>query len=216
MHFLHPMYWSRGWTLPKLWILRKRWTFPITVLLLFALLCGCGSGGSQGSGSSQSYRVSGAISPQSIGNGAIVALSGPISSSTKGDNSGNYSFSGLVNGTYAVTPSHSGDTFTPSVQSFSINGSDVSGINFTASQQAAHSVQLNWQASVSPNVVGYNIYRGTMDGGPYNRVNAMLVTPLSFLDSSVAGSTTYYYVSTAVNSAGVESDYSNQVSAQVP
>jgi fibronectin type 3 domain-containing protein len=90
----------------------------------------------------------------------------------------------------------------------------VSGIDFTASQQSTHPVQLTWQASTSV-VVGYNIYRGTTDGGPYTRI-ATLITPLNYTDSSVASSTTYYYVTTAVDSAGVESEYSNQASAKVP
>ncbi|MGB2679023.1 MAG: hypothetical protein WAN12_18220 [Candidatus Acidiferrum sp.] len=161
------------------------------------------------------FRLSGTVSPQSVGNGTTVALSGPTSASTSGDSSGNYGFSGLANGTYAVTPSRSGYIFSPSVQSVSIDGSDVSGINFTASQQSNHSVQLTWQASTSI-VVGYNIYRGTTDGGPYVRINTTLVNPLNYTDSSVASSTIYYYVTTAVDSAGVESEYSNQASAKIP
>ena len=78
-----------------------------------------------------------------------------------------------------------------------------------------HSVQLTWQASTST-VVGYNIYRGTTDGGPYVRINTTLVTPLNYTDSSVASSTIYYYVTTAVDPAGVESEYSNQASAKIP
>jgi fibronectin type 3 domain-containing protein len=38
----------------------------------------------------------------------------------------------------------------------------------------------------------------------------------SYTDSTVASAHTYYYVTTAVNSSGVESSYSNQVQVSVP
>lgn len=215
MHFLYSMYRSRHWTLPKSCGLRKCRAFPLAALPLFALLCGCGGGVSQGSASSVTFRISGTISPQSVGNGTTVTLSGPTSALTTGNSSGSYSFSGLANGTYAVTPSRSGYIFSPSVQSVSIDGSDVSGIDFTASQQSTHSVQLTWQASTS-DVAGYNMYRSTTDGGPYVRINATRVTLLNYSDSSVASSTTYYYVTTAVDPTGVESEYSNQATAKIP
>jgi hypothetical protein len=41
----------------------------LAALPLFALLCGCGGAASQGSGSSGTFRLSGTISPQSIGSG---------------------------------------------------------------------------------------------------------------------------------------------------
>jgi hypothetical protein len=215
MYFLHSMYGSQRWSLPRSSSLRKCRSFPLGLLPLFALLCGCAGVVSPGSGSSQTFRLSGTISPQSVGNGTTVALSGPASASNTGNSSGNYSFSGLANGIYAVTPSRSGYVFSPSVQGISIDGSDVSGIDFTASQQSTHSVRLTWQASTS-NVVGYNVYRSTTNGGPYVRINATLVTPLNYTDSSVASSTIYYYVTTAVDSTGVESKYSNQATARIP
>jgi hypothetical protein len=49
------------------------------------------------------------------------------------DASNNYTISGLANGTYTVTPSKSGCTFSPASQSVSVTGANVTGINFTAS-----------------------------------------------------------------------------------
>jgi len=43
-----------------------------------------------------------------------------------------------------------------------------------------------------------------------------LVVGLSYSDATVQNSTTYYYVTTAVDSSGVESSYSNQVTAPIP
>jgi hypothetical protein len=179
------------------------------------LLCACAGVTSPGPSSSATYSISGIISPASAGNGTTVSLSGRTSASTAGNSSGNYSFSGLVNGTYAVTPSRSGYTFSPTEQTVSVNGSDVSGIDFTSSQQAAHSVTLSWQASTSQ-VSGYNVYRGTSNGGPYSKINPAFVTLFTYTDSSVSSGNTYYYVTTAVDSTGVESAYSNQASAKIP
>jgi hypothetical protein len=203
------------WILLKSSNLRKCRVFPLAALPLIALLCNCTGITSQSSGSSDTFRLSGTISPQSVGSGANIALNGPIQAATIGDSSGNYSFSGLPNGAYVVTPSLAGYTLAPSVAKVSINGSDVVGIDFTASQESSHSVQLSWHASTT-NAVGYNIYRSTTSGGPYIKINTSLVTALTYNDATVVNSTTYYYVTTAVDSAGIESVFSNQATVKVP
>jgi invasion protein IalB len=81
------------------------------------------------------FTMSGTITPTAAGNGASVALSGPASATTTADSSGNYTFSGLPNGTFTMTPSHSGFTFTPGSQSMAINGANVTGVNFTGTSQ---------------------------------------------------------------------------------
>jgi len=64
-----------------------------------------------------------------------------------------------------------------------------------------HFVQLNWGASPSSGVVGYNVYRGTTAGGetstPINSGGP--VTGTSFTDTTAAGGTKYYYVVKATN-----------------
>ena len=82
------------------------------------------------------FNVSGTISPSAGGSGATLTLTGAASSTTTADNSGNYVFAGLPNGTYGVAPSHSGYTFTPSSQSKTVNGADVTGVNFTVNAVA--------------------------------------------------------------------------------
>jgi hypothetical protein len=84
------------------------------------------------------FGISGTISPAATaGNGATVALSGPASMTTTADSSGNYTFSGLPNGAFTVAPSHPGYTFTPTSLSTTVNGSNVTGVNFTASASTA-------------------------------------------------------------------------------
>jgi hypothetical protein len=77
-----------------------------------------------------------------------------------------------------------------------------------------HSVSLSWNASTTAGVV-YNVYRGSTSGGPYSVV-ASGVTSTSFVDHAVNGGATYYYMTTAVSSNGLESVHSNEVSAVVP
>jgi len=78
-----------------------------------------------------------------------------------------------------------------------------------------HSVNLSWNPSTS-GAVGYNVYRSNVSGGPYTEINPTLDPSTTYTDSTVVGGQTYYYVSTTVDSAGVESGFSNQVKATIP
>ncbi len=161
------------------------------------------------------FSISGTITPTTGGSGATVTLSGADPAVTTANSSGNYTFAGLANGTYTVTPSNIGYTFSPVSQSVTVNGADKAGVNFTATVQQTHSVALSWNASTSV-VAGYNVYRSTVSGTGYTRVNSVLVPVLAYTDTTVQNGTTYYYVTTAVDSTGLESAYSNQVSAVIP
>jgi hypothetical protein len=209
---------KRSWrhcAAPRFEFIFGRAIFTALVFACVAFAGGCAGVVTPSSSSSGSFSISGSITPAADGNGASIALSGPSAVSATASSSGNYSFSGLVNGNYTVTPSRTGYVFTPEVQTVTINGSSATGVNFTGATQSNQSVLLNWQASTST-VSGYNVYRSTVSGGPYSRVNGSLVSGLTYTDSAVAASTTYYYVTTSVTSAGVESGYSNQASATIP
>lgn len=78
-----------------------------------------------------------------------------------------------------------------------------------------HTVSLSWIASTST-VAGYNVYRSTTSGSAYVKINTSLISGLTYTDSSVKSGTTYFYVTTAVNSSGSESGYSDQASAAIP
>ena len=80
---------------------------------------------------------------------------------------------------------------------------------------APHTVSLKWSASTSPNISYYKVYRGTVNGGPYSLL-ATNVSVTSYTDSSVQSGSTYYYVTTAVDSSGVESGYSDVATAVIP
>ena len=109
---------------------------------------------------------------------------------------------GSVNGSISVVSNASGSPAT-----VSLSGTGVAPVQ--------HSVALTWNASTST-VAGYNVYRSTVSGSSYTKINSSLVAGLNYTDSTVQSGTTYYYVGTAVDSIGNESVYSNEVSATVP
>jgi hypothetical protein len=115
-------------------------------------------------------------------------------------------FKPVASGAASAALLFSSDAANPTAQTLTGNGA-------AASQ---HSVALNWKASVSAGVVGYNIYRGGVPGGPYERINSALETATAYTDYNVTAGQTYYYVTTAVNGGGDESGFSNQTKALIP
>jgi hypothetical protein len=61
-----------------------------------------------------------------------MTLSGAGTGTTLTDTNGNYSFTGLSNGQYTITPSRTGSTFTPTSRTVTINNASFTGQNFTA------------------------------------------------------------------------------------
>src|SRR5205085_113475 len=160
---------------------------------------GAASGNSPTPPLPQTYDISGTISPAVGGSGATLTLSGAASAATTADSSGFYTFSALTNGLYTVTPSNTGYMFSPPNMNVTINAGNVPGVNFTATVQSAHSVALSWIASTST-VAGYNVYRSTVSGTQYAKVNPSLVVgSLAYTDTTVLGGMVYYYVTTAVD-----------------
>ena len=80
--------------------------------------------------STVTYTISGTISGAG-GNGATVNLTGAATATTTADASGNYTFSGLLNGAYTVTPSQTGFTFTPASQAATVSNANVTALNFS-------------------------------------------------------------------------------------
>lgn len=142
------------------------------------------------SSSSSEFALSGLSLPTTIAAGQSVPYS--------------VAFTPQSSGTASATLSFASNT---SSATESVTGSGVSAVQ--------HSVSLNWNPSTSQ-VTGYNVYRASAAAGPYAKLNSSLDANTTFVDSTVASSHTYYYVTTAVNSSGAESSYSNQVQVAVP
>lgn len=108
-------------------------TVRFLIAMLFSIaLAACGGGSS----SSDSYGIAGTITSSGAAlAGATITLTG--GASTTSDASGNYSFTGIANGNYAVTASKTGYTFSPSGLTATVNGANVTGMNFTATALGA-------------------------------------------------------------------------------
>ena len=120
--------------------------------------------------------------------------------------------------TLAVTfdPSGAGSvTGKVTVASNASNSPDAVTLTGTGVAVTNYAVSLSWTASVST-VTGYNTYSSTVSGGPYNKLTSSPAAGTSYMDSTVKAGNTYYYVVTSVDSAGIESGYSTQVSAIIP
>ncbi|MRR18370.1 MAG: hypothetical protein EG826_18160, partial [Deltaproteobacteria bacterium] len=79
------------------------------------------------------YTISGTVSGAII-EGVTIQLTGAATASTSTDASGNYSFSGIHNGNYTITPSKDGYTFNPASTAVTVNGADRTGNNFVATK----------------------------------------------------------------------------------
>jgi fibronectin type 3 domain-containing protein len=112
----------------------------------------------------------------------------------------------------AATGSVSGSV---SVVSSADNSPTTIALSGSGVSATAHSVTLNWTASVSA-VAGYNVYRASVSGGPYTQLNSSLISGTSFTDANVQPGQSYFYVTSAVDASTDESAFSNEVSATIP
>jgi hypothetical protein len=114
------------------------------------------------------------------------------------------------------TPQSSGAAAaTLSFLSNASNSPAVESATGTGTAPPQHQVELSW-SDASSGLAGYNIYRSQVSGGPYAKVNSALEAASAYTDTSVTAGQTYYYVTTAVDSTGTESTYSNQATAVIP
>ena len=85
-----------------------------------------------GSGST-TFTISGTVSSGGAGlEGVTIDLSGAATNTTTTDSNGAYSFTGLSNGSYTITPSSLVYSFDPASQAVTINGADITSVDFTA------------------------------------------------------------------------------------
>jgi Abnormal spindle-like microcephaly-assoc'd, ASPM-SPD-2-Hydin len=140
----------------------------------------------------QGYSLSGITFPVTVPAGQSVQFTVTFAPQTAGSTPGSVAFD-------------SNATSSPTTETLTGNGT----------QQSTHSVALSWDPSTSQ-VIGYNVYRGSVSGGPYTRVNSSVDADTAYTDSSVQSGQTYYYVTTAVDSNNVESAYSNQATSVIP
>lgn len=171
------------------------------------------------------------VGTSSTGSGSLAASGSSVTVTAASSNNPAFTISGLslpvtiaagnsVSYTVVFAPSSTGSTsatltFTSNAQPTSITQT-VTG---TGTAAPTYSVSLNWDASTSSNISGYNMYRAvyTTACGTFSKINSALITTLSYTDSVVVDGTNYCYATTAVNSSNEESAYSNIVpDVQIP
>ncbi len=94
----------------------------------------------------------------------------------------------------------------------------IASVGTDARAQATRSVELAWDASVSPGVTGYNIYRSEVTGGcvgvPQDptcvKLNPAPISGLTFTDIGVPVGKAYFYTATAFRNT-LESIHSVEV-----
>ncbi len=147
------------------------------------------------------YAISGSITPASLGAGAAITLGGTSSATTTADSNGNYSFTGLANGSYSVTPTKSEVSFSPSNQPVTINGANQNAINFTAQTIGQNTVQLI-QKAVNGNAATTAsmslAFPASNTQGNFLIVEATIARPAGTLSISDSQGNTYVPVSAPV------------------
>jgi hypothetical protein len=78
-----------------------------------------------------------------------------------------------------------------------------------------YSVDLSWAPSSTPGILSYDVYRGTVAGGPYSFLTSVPVTSVSYVDTTAQVGQIYYYVVTSISANNVQSSYSNVATAIV-
>ncbi len=117
-------------------------------------------------------------------------------------------------------------TFSPEIAgavnatlTFTGTATATEGLSGTGTAAPTHTVSLSWDASTSPNISGYNIYRALYVNscGSFAQINSVLNTSTLYTDASVTDGTSYCYATTAVNASNEESAFSNIASPiQIP
>ena len=114
------------------------------------------------------------------------------------------STAGLTAGTYSGTATISGGGITKQVP-----------VAMTVTTLLSGAATLNWGASTSSDVVSYKVYQAT-GSGVYGAPIAILQRSVnSYQAIGLRANTTYFFVVTAIDAAGNESLYSNEVSKSI-
>ena len=124
------------------------------------------------------YTISGTISGPG-GAGATVSLTGASAATITADGSGNFSFSGLLNGSYIVTPANTGYVFTPVSQIVVVNGSNFTGLSFST-VSGCPTCDTIWPATTIPTVADSGDATATELGVKFRADNDGYITGLRF------------------------------------
>ncbi len=95
--------------------------------------------------------------------------------------------------------------------------------NLLVSETGENYIILTWTAPTKntdgsdlTDLSSYNIYRSSQSGGPYVKIGALALLSETYRDDGLVPGFSGYYVVTAMNANGRESDHSNEASAEIP
>jgi hypothetical protein len=92
------------------------------------------------------YGIAGKVSGAVL-QGVLLTLTGAANATTSTDASGNYSFTGLVSGSYTVTPSRTGYRFISASTTVKITNASVANTNFAAMAHAGSTYSISGTVS---------------------------------------------------------------------
>lgn len=147
-----------------------RFLRPWLVISSLILLYACGGGGGSATApppAVSTYSLSGSVSG-AVQQGVVVSLTGAATATATTGSSGTYTFTGLANGSYTVTPSLAGYIFSPASTSVTVNGANVSATVFVSalavgSYTLAGTVSGAVQQGVQVNLTGAATATATTD-----------------------------------------------------
>ncbi|MBL7697145.1 MAG: fibronectin type III domain-containing protein [Chitinophagaceae bacterium] len=92
--------------------------------------------------------------------------------------------------------------FSPNFTVVDANGTPKpsAATNLVATGLSLTSTRLNWTQNAGE--TNFEIYRGTVSGGPYTLINITAANATTYTDNGLDPNTTYYYVVRAVNATG--------------
>jgi RHS repeat-associated protein/fibro-slime domain-containing protein len=143
---------------------------------------------------------------------------GPYDLVTSNLSSSSYTDSTVSNGIsyyYVVTAVDTSDNESeysneaPAIPRDTTPPAQPTGLSATAGDGA---VNLDWVDNSDGDLAGYNVYRSTALGGPYNQI-AGCIAVSAYTDNNVTNGTAYYYVVRAVDTSMNKSNPSSEVSA---
>ncbi|MGP8153301.1 MAG: carboxypeptidase-like regulatory domain-containing protein [Smithella sp.] len=159
----------------------KKMLGVILLGMLITLFAGCSS--SSSSSIPTTFTISGTVRGSFAANVTINLTSG-VTTSTKTASDGTYSFTGLGNGFYTVTPVLTGYTFIPVSQEVIINGANVTGQIFAETLNSPTQYFGMWTWVSGPNTSNQAGSYGTIGDAATGNVPGARSGSVSWIDSS--------------------------------
>lgn len=182
-------------------------------MLVSIAVAGCGGGGS--STPAATYTISGTVSGATAA-GVTITLSGASTATATTAANGSYSFAGLANGSYTVTPSKTGFAFNPTSTAVSVSGANATA-DFTATSAATtYSISgtVTGAAGVTVTLSGANTGSVTTGAGGAYTISGLV--PGSYTVTPSLSGFTFNPTSAAVTITAANSTANNFVATAIP